>query len=76
MRHALAWCDVTSRFVSFQRQLLLHRADPPRSAVRMGVDLEARVAALEDEKRKLLESWHRERETCASQRGTYAALRH
>lgn len=38
---------------------------------RMAADPESRVAALENEKRRLLESWQREREKCASQQGTW-----
>lgn len=38
---------------------------------RMAADSESRVAALENEKRRLLESWQREREKCASQQGTW-----
>lgn len=34
-------------------------------------DLESRVAALENEKRKLLESWQREREANAQKQGMY-----
>lgn len=37
----------------------------------MAADPESRVAALENEKRRLLESWQREREKCASQQGTW-----
>lgn len=37
----------------------------------MAADPEPRVAALENEKRRLLESWQREREKCASQQGTW-----
>jgi len=36
-------------------------------------DLGARVAALEDEKRKLLDQWQREREESARRQGTLAA---
>ena len=34
-------------------------------------NLEACVASLENEKRKLLESWQRERENCASKQGMW-----